>query len=747
MASSTLISQELFDETVIENEECFDLSPDEALAETIDQFCQQLGVVSTNYTNTNDIVSGSEPSPRSVVGDNNNTDADTVVPKELSHLILSHPNSSDGKQERKNRSTFQDALTKLDCFVNADGTVSTPTHYNPEAPNCENSLRALLGVTDITQPMNKVALQCAYGDSPHEQGSPLPYLAIFQRTSSIYTLMSFLSVIDPMKQPLFQLTKEEDDNRLKILTTTLQTLSSILSSKSKYDNVQCVALRDELRDLFIPALGRVVNLIGGIIKSILEVYTEDFTHPDDDHPEGGFDIREELSDALCCLLSLGVDTTRGCEGGKVAFVQSTLPVELKPNTNNKSNGTSTKRGGVAVIISCLSMTEEDNEPDNTRVLTEACLLLASLCRYDDFRDPSTSGGGGAMAATGVSTSSAHDHAMEFHRAGASSLLVKIARDVLLKMESSCSIEVEEEGENEESAANERLAAAVLTALRVLAINDDIIQNMVALGALPIVTKALELGVVASDTKNTAQESKDVAPKRLVAASLGLLRNLCGNDEIKTNLCLGSTDQNSKSATPSILPHLLHAMKVYSSTAVIQEHACGTLAAMALRRPANARAILDAEVPRLVLLAMKKHDMNVNVQRQGALAIRNIVSRLLRDLPDEDVSTESKTTTETTIGDERSSIRDVFLELGAEDVLRNITGRHQGSVDEAYAALRDLGCKVSLVKFNSDDMQQPQTSSSAPMMFGGKHNSNFRPVYEESNGLEEGVDSAVSQFGA
>jgi len=568
MASSTLISQELFDETVIENEECFDLSPDEALAETIDQFCQQLGVVSTNYTSTNDIVTtSSEPSPRSVVGDNNTTEISAaVVPKELSHLILSHPNSSDGKKERENRSTFQDALTTLDSFVNTDGTVSIPTHYNPEAPNCENTLRALLGVTDITQPMNKVALQCAYGDSPHEQGSPLPYLAIFQRTSSIYTLMSFLSVIDPMKQPLLQLTKEEDENRLKILTTTVRTLSSLLSSKTKYDNVQCVALRDELRDLFIPALGRVVNLIGGIAKSILEVYTENITHLNEDA-----DLREELSDALCCLLSLGVDTTRGCEGGKVAFVQSTLPVELKPNTNNKSNGTSTKRGGVAVIISCLCMTEEDNEPDNTRVLTEACLLLASLCRYDDFRDPSTSGGGGAMAATGVSTSSAHDHAMEFHRAGASSLLVKIARDVLLKMESSCSIEVEEEGENEESAANERLAAAVLTALRVLAINDDIIQNMVALGALPIVTKALELGVVASD--NT-QEGKDIAPKRLVAASLGLLRNLCGNDEIKTNLCLGSTDQNYKSATPSILPHLLQAMKSFVSTAVIQEHACG-----------------------------------------------------------------------------------------------------------------------------------------------------------------------------
>ena len=428
------------------------------------------------------------------------------------------------------------------------------------------------------------------------------------------------------------------------------------------------------------------------------------------------------------------------------------------SSSSSSNNNTTKRGGVAVIISCLSITNNEggnNNNNNTRVLTEACNLLASLCRYDDYRDPSTttSGGGGAMAATGVNTSCAHDHAMEFHRAGASTLLVAVARDVLSKMENG-SIN---EGESSSSAVvNERLAASVLTALRVLAINDDIIQTMVALGVLPIVTKALELGVAAA-----AAEKEDAAPKRLVAASLGLLRNLCGNDEIKTNLCLGSANANStyskKSATPSILPHLLKAMQTFVDTAVIQEHACGTLAAMALRRPANARAILDAGGPRFVILAMKRHDDNVNVQRQGALAIRNIVSRLLRDLPDGDADNNNNATTGSSteagssaaaviVDDERTSIRDAFLELGAEDVLRNIAGRHQGSVDEAYAALRDLGCKVSLVKFNTDGLQQGQSSSAAPMMFGGKHNTNFRAVYEESAGLSNGVDQAVSQFG-
>ena len=74
------------------------------------------------------------------------------------------------------------------------------------------------------------------------------------------------------------------------------------------------------------------------------------------------------------------------------------------------------------------------------------------------------------------------------------------------------------------------------------------------------------------------------------------------------------------------------MQLYPTISPIQEHACGTLAAMALRRPSNARAIIEeGSGPRLIITAMKRHTENVSVQRQGALAVRNIVSRLLRDL--------------------------------------------------------------------------------------------------------------------
>jgi hypothetical protein len=288
--------------------------------------------------------------------------------------------------------------------------------------------------------------------------------------------------------------------------------------------------------------------------------------------------------------------------------------------------------------------------------------------------------------------------------------------------------------------DERLVSAALTALRVMAVNDEVIQTMVALGVLPIASDALRR--VASDDDG-GDDNRVLSRRRgFAAASLGLIRNLCGNDEIKTNLCLGSStttnDRSSKSATPSVLPHVIRAMRTYPSVALVQEHACGTFAAMSLRRPANARAILDAGGPRFVITAMKRHDGNVNVQRQGALAIRNIVSRLLRDTPGED---GGDTAIDTGV-EIRTSIRDAFLELGAEDVLQNIAGQHQGSVDEAYAALRDLGCQVSLVKFNADDVGVSRT-----MMFGEKHNSSFRPVYEESAGLADGVDCAISRCGS
>jgi hypothetical protein len=430
--------------------------------------------------------------------------------------------------------------------------------------------------------------------------------------------MSFLGILDLNTSMVDEHNNTNSVYKLHVLSHTVNALSAILATNPNDDD-KCTTLRAELRDAFVPALGRLVDLVYGSVTRL--------TSSDDDDDgkklQHSNNTKDKLQALLCDLLRLGTHATRGCESAKVGWVRSKIDDALHGGE---------KRGGAHVLVTCLAVFNSSTMTNDSRrpaLTTEACRLLASLCRYDDFRD---------SAGPGPNTSSAHDHAVEFHRAGASPLLIGIAG-------------------LSTSTADLSVATAALTALRVMAVNDEIIQIMVAMGVLPIVAEALRLGV-----------SSDGGSQGLAASSLGLLRNLCGNDEIKTNLCLGSStattnDQSSKSATPSVLPHVIHAMQIFPSTSLVQEHACGTFAAMALRRPNNARAILDMDGPRYVVTAMKGHVGNVNVQRQGALAIRNIVSRLLRDLPEGDCASD------TTIDNGmRSSIHDAFLELGAEDVL-------------------------------------------------------------------------------
>eukprot|EP00984_Skeletonema_dohrnii_P008850 scaffold3294_cov126-Skeletonema_dohrnii-CCMP3373.AAC.5 len=762
------ISQELFDETILENEECFDLPPLEALRETIDQFCQQLG----HSPRQQQVVNGGDL-PTTTIDDGDSNDVVMTlqsIPGDMAHLTLTHPSTPHGQVERENRRMFRNWLSLLDDCVGVDGVVTLPS---PPSPTL-TSLAADAGGADSEDVTiaNTTAQMTANNDKIAEaldqlatklqsnNHDALPYLIIFQQSSSIYTLMSFLTTIiqptanDGTTNNNESAPTKEEVYKLQILRQTANTLISILTSSSK-ENVKCTALRGDIRDLFIVGLNRLVGLLFRLVVT---------TSVGDDGGDGAVSPKNLVLD----LLKLSISAVRGCEGGKVAFVQSTIDdsfVKVAAKTLTLCN---TKRGGVQVLYTILSNTTlkvgwEDDESAtmNMMIIEATCQLLTTLCRYDDFRTPSTAGGaGGAAAAGGVSTSSAHDHAMEFHRVGVESLLVKVADGILNDL---LLVDGEDNTDgdchdDECLAKKELLAAAVLTALRVLAVNDEIIQTMVALGVLPIVTKALRLSVTTNDTTTTDEEESSTRSNllrkhRLAAGSLGVIRNLCGNDEIKTNLCLGSStdhQQVSISSTPSALPHLLRAMQLYPTISPIQEHACGTLAAMALRRPSNARAIIDEGGPRLILTAMKRHEENVSVQRQGALAVRNIVSRLMRDL--DGSSGDNVASGNTTVEDARSAIRDRFGELGVEDVLRNIAGRHQGSVDEAYAALRDLGYSVTLTKFSAEDLEGGNNISNSnvvgrTMMFGEKHNSNFRPVYEQSTGLDNAVDEAVSNFGA
>jgi len=66
----------------------------------------------------------------------------------------------------------------------------------------------------------------------------------------------------------------------------------------------------------------------------------------------------------------------------------------------------------------------------------------------------------------------------------------------------------------------------------------------------------------------------------------------------------------------------------------------------------------------------------------------------------------------------------MLDAGAEDVLR-AAGRLQEAVDEAYAALRDLGCEVHKVKIGLDG-----TVEAAYEQFGEKKSA-FKAIWDDA----------------
>ena len=82
-------------------------------------------------------------------------------------------------------------------------------------------------------------------------------------------------------------------------------------------------------------------------------------------------------------------------------------------------------------------------------------------------------------------------------------------------------------------------------------------------------------------------------------------------------------------------------------------------------------------------------------------------------------------------------RGAMLDAGAEEVLR-AAGRHQAAVDEAYGALRDLGCEVQKVRITEDGRIEAayEAFGSAGVATGGKLR--FNPVYDETSALSERV---------
>lgn len=234
-------------------------------------------------------------------------------------------------------------------------------------------------------------------------------------------------------------------------------------------------------------------------------------------------------------------------------------------------------------------------------------------------------------------------------------------------------------------ADSDTVATGLDALRNLANNEESVNQIASEGGVSGTVRALQA---------------HLSHPALARAATGLFRNVSADDRHKTRLCKNGAAQL-----------MLEAMREHAQERKIQEHGLATLGAMALRSPDNCRHLSGMGAVSVILEALERHPEARAIQRQGCLAVRNMVSRV-------------------------PELGEAFLEAGAEPLLR-LAGRYQESVDEAYAALRDLKCDVKRV------IVDPLTGKiKAPEEFGSAKTS-FRPVFDSSNDIEGAVQAAIN----
>lgn len=228
-----------------------------------------------------------------------------------------------------------------------------------------------------------------------------------------------------------------------------------------------------------------------------------------------------------------------------------------------------------------------------------------------------------------------------------------------------------------------LAASALSATRQLITSDEAVEVVAQNGGM-----VLPLAVMSSEDPSVS----------LVRSVAGLVRNLCADDSRKSKYSLDGTMYS--------LISVLFKQK-YLDDSQLVEHVLGCLAAMSLRAPDIGIRIIEAGGVDAIIKGMTRHMGKDSLMRQACLAIRNIAAR-------------------------NPDVRCIFLDAGVENLLRT-AGTLQGSMDEAYAAMRDLGVDVTLVRLTSEG-----TVTCVFETFGGGLNKGFNPSFETSNDIEDRV---------
>ncbi|KAF4315454.1 hypothetical protein BBO99_00008566 [Phytophthora kernoviae] len=228
----------------------------------------------------------------------------------------------------------------------------------------------------------------------------------------------------------------------------------------------------------------------------------------------------------------------------------------------------------------------------------------------------------------------------------------------------------------------------LAVLKQLAITEENCQQIADLDGLTTVQQVMQVYV-------------NNAP--VVKRCITVFRNVAAADDLKRKILQsGGVEQT------------LLVMRHHEADASIQQNACATLAAIALRSPENSHTLVELGAVHEISRAMQAHHRDVAVLRQASLAVRNMVARSVE-------------------------LRPRFLqdELDIESILREAQ-QYRDCGDEAYAALRDLGCDIQLSSFGVAAASAAASGSIRATTIRPQ----FNPVQVESNDLLETVEEAA-----
>lgn len=147
--------------------------------------------------------------------------------------------------------------------------------------------------------------------------------------------------------------------------------------------------------------------------------------------------------------------------------------------------------------------------------------------------------------------------------------------------------------------------------------------------------------------------------KVIRESFKLLKALAGNDKVKADIIKVGTG-----------PVIESSFNRHKADETIAKNALACISTLALRLKDNSMALFETGIAETIVETMKIHEKNKIVQRNGAWAIRNMVSRSREQC-------------------------DAWLKLGVEDVLEAARKNHESIDQDCRSALRDLGAKVHL----------------------------------------------------